>query len=127
MRLLVGRAVACLAASAIAGCAGGRPGGGPAPSAPIVIAVSNDGDFEADIYADGSGGRYHLGLVPTGVTAKLYLPSYIVGSGTLRLFVRRVGAPEWWTPAVKVQPGDSAALQLTSPVDASTLTVGPAG
>jgi hypothetical protein len=124
MRSLSRLAAACLVVGSLpAGCAQHRPDEAPGPSTPIMAIVANDAGLDADVYAVGSGGRYHLGVVPVGVTATLYIPSYIVGSGTLRLFVHRPSASEWWTPAVHVRPGDQTELQLTSPIQRSTFGV----
>jgi hypothetical protein len=123
MRSLFVILATCLLTSEIAACASHRPGGGPTLSTPITVTVTNTGDHDADIYASGSGGRYHLGFVPTGVTAKMYVPSYIVSSGRLRLFVRPVGGSRWWTPALQVGPGAHTVLQVSSPAQFSTFAV----
>jgi hypothetical protein len=114
---------ACLVASQVAACAGAHPDGSPAPSTPITVTVSNNGGLDVDIYAVGSGGRYHLGVVPTDVTTTIYLPSYIASSSRLRLFVQPVSGSTWWTPSLQVHPGDNTVLQLSSPPQLSTFAI----
>jgi len=125
VRSLFRLATVWLVPSTIAACAHGRPDHSPSPTTPITVSISNNGTLDADITASGSGGRYHLGLVPAEAAATLYLPSYVVSSGALRLFVQPVGGSMWWTPVVHVQPGANAVLQLSSPIEQSTFGVGP--
>lgn len=96
-----------------------------ANTTPIEVSVTNEDNFDADVYALGASGRYHLGFVPTNVTAGLYVPSYIVSSGRLRLLVRRIGANTYHTPSVAVNPGDSTTVVLQSDPGLSTFVVNP--
>jgi hypothetical protein len=117
-------ALLCVAAAA-GGCARGHPSGGPSAATPIIVTVSNGGTLDADISAAGSGGQYHLGRVPVDATATLYLPAYVVSTGTVRVFVQPVDGDRWWTPTLHVEPGSSVVLELSSPIQQSTLRVDP--
>lgn len=103
MRRLV-RAVAMSLVVGQPAARGRKPGQSPSPSIPVTVTVTNNGNLDADVYAIGSNGRYHLGFVPASVTAKLFLPSSIVagGGGTLRLLVRRIAASRYITPPIQV-------------------------
>lgn len=97
----------------------------PAPSQPVAVMVTNNSNQSADIDALGSGGRYALGHVPVDVTATLYVPTYVVASGQLRLIVHRGDGSSLPTSAVRVAPGDSTTLIIDANPPFITFGVNP--
>jgi len=108
-------------------CAGSaRPNTEPAMNADVVVAVTNEGYSDAEIYAMREGTRTHIGFVASNRTARLHVPAgALETSGDLQLVVHRVGesGADYVAETVHVEPDQFAALDIEPRVELSTLSV----
>ncbi len=109
------------------GCAGtAAPNTEPTPNGAVVVAVTNDGYNDAEVYALYDGTRYHLGFVPSNKTSELRVPASAVGpGGSLQLVVHRIGdsGNDYVAETVRVDPDQMATFNIQPRVEMSTLSV----
>ena len=121
--------VAVLAASFIVygGCATTpAPNTEPTTNSGAVVAVTNDGFNDAEVYALYNGTRHHLGFVPSNRTVELKVPASALGpSNDLQLVVHRVGysGNDYVAETVQVSPDQIAEFDIQPRVEMSTLSV----
>jgi hypothetical protein len=98
----------------------------PSTSGRVMVAVSNDGFNDAEVYALYNGTRYHLGFVPSNRTVELRVPASALGpANDLQLVVHRVGdsGTDYVAETVHVDPDQIAEFNIQPRVEMSTLSV----
>ncbi len=108
-------------------CAGtAPPNTQPTMNGDVIVAVTNDGYSDAEIYALRQGTRYHIGFVASNRTAQLHVPAgALEASGELQLVVHRVGdsGADYVAETVHLEPDQLAAFEIAPRVELSTLSV----
>jgi hypothetical protein len=122
--LVAAVSVALIVCGACAGTA--PPNTGPTMNADVLVAVTNDGYSDAEIYALRQSTRYHIGFVASNRTARLHVPAgALEASGDLQLVVHRIGdsGADYVAETIHVEPDQLAAFDIEPRVELSTLSV----